>query len=98
MKITQTINKISLLIAGLSFLLGTILYIIHRIEPSGHLIEIGLIYILIAFVLNSITLIGLIGNAIINRHHSKENLMTISLFLLNIPITITYILTFILII
>ncbi|GAA4108127.1 hypothetical protein GCM10022393_03920 [Aquimarina addita] len=90
MKITQNINKTSLMIACLSFLLGTALFIIHLVEPSYRLLEIGLFYTLIALVLNSITLIELIGHAIINPHHSNENLITIGVLLLNIPVTLTY--------
>ena len=90
MQITQSINRNALMIATCSFLLGTIILLMHIIIPWDQIIVIGLFYVIIAIVLNGITLIGLIANSIINYHNSKENLTTIGIFLLNIPITIGY--------
>ncbi|MCK8523892.1 hypothetical protein M0D21_20110 [Aquimarina sp. D1M17] len=92
MKISQKINKNALLTASISFLSGTLLLLFFLISQSGYIVKIGILYVLIAFVFNSITLVGLLANSIINYHHYRENLLTISLFLLNIPITIGYIL------
>ncbi len=91
MKIFQTINKNALFIATISFLIGTLLLLSFLISQSNTFLSIGLFYLLIAFVFNTITLIGLVINSIINYQYYKENLITISLFLLNIPITIGYI-------
>ncbi|WP_109299896.1 hypothetical protein [Aquimarina sp. AU474] len=91
MKIFQPINQKALFIATVSFLLGTILLLSFLILQSNTFLDIGLFYVIIAFVFNTITLIGLIINSIINYQYYKENLITISLFLLNIPITIGYI-------
>ncbi|MBW1294931.1 hypothetical protein [Aquimarina litoralis] len=90
MQITQSINRNALMIATLSFLLGTIILLMHMIIPWDQILIIGLLYVVIAIVLNGITLIGLLANSIINYHCSKENLTTIGIFLLNIPIAIGY--------
>ncbi|GGX21221.1 hypothetical protein [Aquimarina muelleri] len=91
MKIRQPINKSALIIAIASFILGTILLLFFIISPSNILVDIGLFYILIAIVLNTITCIELITNSFINYQHNKENLITILLITLNIPIAIGYI-------
>ena len=90
MTITNSINKIALFIAAVSFLLGTLLLIWYMITGYSPLIEVGMLYILVAFVLNGITLIGLVGNAIVNRHLFQENITAILLVLLNIPISLGY--------
>ncbi len=91
MKILQSINKKALIVATISFLLGTILLLLFLVSGLDVIVDIGLFYVFIAFVFNTITFIGLITNAIINYQYYQENLRTILVFLLNIPITIGYI-------
>ncbi len=91
MNTIQPINKNALRIATISFLLGTMLLLLFLIFGSNVLLQIGFCYVLIASVLNGITLIGLLANSIINHQYYKENLTTILLVLLNIPITLGYI-------
>ncbi len=91
MKIFQSINKKALIVATISFLLGTILLLLFLVSGLDVIVDIGLFYVFIAFVFNTITFIGLITNAIINYQYYQENLRTIFVFLLNIPITIGYI-------
>ena len=90
MKITQTINKDALIIATCSFLIGTILLLSQLILRRDQIVTLGIFYVLIAIVLNGITLLGLLVNSVVNRHYRKENLSTIGLFLLNIPIACGY--------
>lgn len=90
MQITQSVNKKALMIATVSFLLGTVLFLMHLIIAWEQLIIIGLFYVLIATVLNGITFMGLLANSAINYHCYQENLTTVLLFLLNIPIAIGY--------
>lgn len=90
MKIIQSINKNALTIAVTSFIIGTILLLAFIIYPSDVLVTIGLFYILIALSLNTITIIELITNSFINYQYNKENLTTILLVTLNIPIAIGY--------
>ncbi|WP_024768951.1 hypothetical protein [Aquimarina macrocephali] len=91
MKIIQPINKSALIVATISFLLGTLLLLFFLISQSSIVLDIGLFYVIIASVLNVIVFVGLITNAIINYQYYKENLTTIILVILNIPITIGYI-------
>ncbi|KAA1247185.1 hypothetical protein [Aquimarina sp. RZ0] len=90
MKIIQSINKNALIIATISFLLGTILLLSHLITGWDQLVFLGIFYVLIATVLNGITFVGLLANTVVNYHYYRENLTTILIFLLNIPITVGY--------
>jgi len=90
MQITQSVNRKALMIATVSFLLGTILFLMHLIIAWEQLIIIGLFYVMIASVLNGITFMGLLANSIINYHRYQENLTTVLIFLLNIPIAVGY--------
>ncbi|MFD2564590.1 hypothetical protein [Aquimarina rubra] len=90
MQVTQSVNRNALMIAMFSFLLGTILLLLHLVTAWEPIIMTGLFYVMIAIVLNGITFIGLLANSIINYHYYKENLTTVLVFLLNIPIAIGY--------
>lgn len=91
MEIRQDINRKGLAVATICFLLGTIILLLYIITASEAFLVGGFLYVLIAVVLNTITLIGLLTNAIINYHYYKENLITILLFLINIPIAMGYV-------
>ncbi len=91
MQIRQSINKKALLLATLSLLLGIFLLLLYLIFESEAFLVGGVFYVLVVFVINAITLIGLCTNAIINYQHYRENITTILLFLINIPIAIGYI-------
>ncbi len=91
MQIVQSINKNALIIATISFLSGTIVLLLFLITQSSIILDIGFFYVIIVFVLNAITFIGLVVNSIINYQYYKENLSTILLFSINIPVTIGYI-------
>jgi len=91
MKIIQPINKNALIIAALSFLIGTIILLSHLITGWKNLVVFGFFFVVVATVLNGITLLGVLANMIVNYHYYKENLITISLIILNIPIAGSYI-------
>ena len=91
MKITQSINRKALKVATVSFLLGTVILLLFLITQSEAFLVGGLFYTLIAVVLNIITLVGLVVNAFITYHQYKENLITILIFITNIPIAIGYV-------
>ncbi len=90
MRILQPVNKNALFIATISFLVGTILLISYVMIDWDTLIPIGIFYVLIAFTLNIITLVAVIANSLINYHLYKENVLTVVLFLINIPVAIGY--------
>lgn len=91
MEIRQNINRKALAVATISFLLGTLILLLYLITASDAFLVGGLFYVLIALVLNGITLIGLLANAIVHYQYYRENLTTILLFLVNIPIAIGYV-------
>jgi len=84
-----------------SFIIGTILFILKLYYPySVKLSSIGILFIIIAVVINSILLIGLIFKLLFGlifstiNHYDKLNLLkSIAFVLLNIPIAILYLFT-----
>ncbi|MBQ0736067.1 hypothetical protein [Aquimarina celericrescens] len=90
MQITQSTNKKALQVATITFLLGTIILMLYLISESAPFLIAGVFYVFIALVLNTIMLIELLINAIINHRYYKENLITILCFLINIPFAIGY--------
>ncbi|MBG6128608.1 hypothetical protein IWQ47_000702 [Aquimarina sp. EL_43] len=91
MKIAHPINKIAIILALVSFLIGTSLLLLYICFKWSALLHIGINYVRIAFLVNAIFLAFLIINALFFSKDTKENLITILLFLLNIPITLIYI-------
>ena len=77
-------------IAVLSFVIGTILFTLQLYRfNSNNLIQIGIIFIISAVIINTISLLvllfGLLGNT-----DKWEILKTIGIVLANIPIAIIY--------
>lgn len=91
MEITQPINKKALQVAIISLLIGTFILGLYLITKSESFLIGGVFYVFIALVLNVITLIELLTNAIIHYQYYKENLTTILIFLINIPIAVGYV-------
>lgn len=91
MQIHQSINRKALSIAVTSFILGTIILSLYLTTGSEAFLIGGLFYVLVALAINTITLVGIVANAIINFHCYKENLTTILLFLINIPVALGYV-------
>jgi len=92
MKIIQNTNKRALKVASISFLLGSAILTLYLVSKSEPFLIGGIFYVTIALALNTITLIDLIINSIINYQYYQENLITILVFLANIPIALGYIL------
>jgi len=90
MKIKQTVNKKALILAIISFLLGTLILLLYLVSKSEAFLVGGVFYVIIAVTLNTITLIQLLANSIINYQYYRENLITMLLFITNIPIAIGY--------
>ena len=74
-----------------SFLIGTLLLIVELLIPSGRLLEIGLIYVLIAFSVNLIMFAYLIYLCFTQKNHQEYYTIKILILLANIPITFLYI-------
>ncbi|MFC5046792.1 hypothetical protein ACFSTE_09725 [Aquimarina hainanensis] len=90
MKFNEPINRNALLLAFVSFLIGSCLLLTYIIYPRGFFITTGYTYLIIAFAINSAMLVALLVNTFYKYKNYKENLLTISLFLLNIPICLGY--------
>lgn len=86
-------NKISipLKIALISFVLGTLLFISNFLFPNHFYILLsGFFFVLIAFLINFITLIYLIRKLFISKQINPKTTEEIVAILLNIPITALY--------
>ena len=91
--ITQTqsaCGKFSTYLAVTSFGIGTLLLILHLLFPSVLLIYAGYFYILLAILINGITLLHLFYLFIIYRLHREIIAIRMLLLLANIPITLIY--------
>ena len=77
-------------IAFLSFIIGTILFALQLYNDALGLIYFGSIFIIIAVVINSISLIALIFSILGYIEQKIELLKTMWIVLLNIPIAILY--------
>lgn len=78
-------------LALLSFIIGTILFVLQLyFQGTIRIIDIGLIFIIIAVIINTISLIALIFNLLVNTDYKLEILKTCGMILLNIPIAILY--------
>lgn len=78
-------------IALISFIIGTILFALQLYNSySDNLIYTGIVFILIATIVNTIVLLGLIFSIFGTTSNKPEILKAIGLLLLNIPIAILY--------
>jgi hypothetical protein len=73
-----------------SFLIGTLLLILQLLFPNGILLEIGLIYVSLAFLMNLIVLINLIILCFTQKNHQEYYTIKILILLANIPIALVY--------
>lgn len=88
-KLIFTARKIALL----SFAVGTLILISHLfLIRSFLIIKIGVGYTLGAFIINSLVLLTLIIKTFVTPYKRKELIKTCGLVLINVPITILYIL------
>jgi len=74
-----------------SFLIGTLLVILQLLFPNENLLKVGLLYVLLAFIINSIMLIYLIFLCFTQKNHQEYYTIKILILLANIPITFVYI-------
>ena len=75
-----------------SFGIGTILMLLHQVYPNlVYLLFIGLAYVVIAFVLNSIVFFHLLYYFIIQKNYREYFAIKMLILLANIPIVALYI-------
>ena len=73
-----------------SFIIGTLLLVLQLTFPRIDLLLTGIIYIGIAFVLNTIVLINLILLWFTQKNHQEYYTIKILILLANIPIVLVY--------
>ena len=77
-------------IAITSFVIGTILLIAYLLLLNSSLLQIGIIYLIIAFLVNLIMLVYLIYLWITQKNHQEYFTIKILIMLANIPIAFVY--------
>ena len=80
----------SKIVAGISFIIGTLFLVTHLFFKESSIVLFGLYYVLIAFVINSFVFFWLITRLIICSENWIELLKAIGAILTNIPIAIGY--------
>lgn len=94
---TQHLINLARYSFSLSFILGTLIFLIgltipHPSNDPYRIYIIGLIYVWIAFIINSLIFIGLLIMAIIKKQDRKVILINACIMLINIPIVFIYLL------
>lgn len=89
---TQNLIQTSRWTALISFLIGTVILLIHKALPNYYeTLMIGLIYIGIATFINLIFVIALFVEMILRPMLAEELMISLGMMLLNIPIAIGYV-------
>jgi len=83
-------NKIGLFTALISFLIGTILLIIFYFTDSMAISSFGMIFIVIAGIINAGVFIKVLIDLINEKENRKKYFFTSGIMLLNIPIVLVY--------
>lgn len=87
---TTNYSKLAIYVAVTSFMIGTILFVSYKTTHNYNLESIGILYILTAFIINSVILLVVIIEALINKTERRNLLLSSTFMLINIPITILY--------
>jgi hypothetical protein len=74
-----------------SFIIGTLLLLLHLFFHTSEILFIGLTYVIVAAIVNLIVLIKLIYLFLTQKNHQEYFTIKILILLANIPITIVYI-------
>ena len=84
-------NKIGIYTAIISFIIGTIFFLCFFYTDYGTRLMIpGLIFVIIAGIVNGGILLGIINKLIKEKENRKKNFISSGIILLNIPIAILY--------
>lgn len=88
---TQKLIQTSRWTALISFVLGTVILLIHQALPSYYeTLMIGLFYVAIATFINLIFALVLFAEMILKPLMAEELMITLGIMLLNIPIAFLY--------
>ena len=83
-------GKLAIIVFIISFLLGTLLFLIYITTKNENLLFTGLLFVLAATFFNCLILLKLIYLLITSKNHKLYLLVRIGIVCLNIPITIIY--------
>jgi hypothetical protein len=86
----QKQNSISVKLAGLSFAVGTLDFLLYIVTGDEYFIGLGLGILVLAFFTNIVLFLIVMANLFIGDVPFKEALLTIYVLLLNIPIAMFY--------
>ena len=81
-------NKVGIRIGFASSMIGIFILLLFLATGLEAFVFIGFFYVLIAFLLNTVTLLYLLVDSYINFENLISNLMTGVLLLLNIPLAL----------
>ena len=73
-----------------SFIIGTLLLLLHLQFPESIVIGIGLVFVVFSIIFNVIVLVNLIYLLITQKNHFEYFTIKILILLANIPVTIVY--------
>jgi len=86
----HSINYIATQIGITSLITGTICWLLFKNNSDTGLVAIGYFFVVIIGIANTIMLFPMLINAVRRLKDYKENLTTMLLLLINIPITALY--------
>ncbi|MDQ8051389.1 MAG: hypothetical protein REI78_00105 [Pedobacter sp.] len=76
--------------AKYSFLIGSILFLAYIVSEIDFILPLGLLYVIMAAILNTIVLLVLFLSLILGKEPRLKTLLAIGLMLLNIPVVVIY--------
>ena len=83
-------GKLAIIVSIISFLIGTLIFLIYITTENENLLFTGFLYVLVATFFNSIILLKLIYLVITSTNYKLYFLGRIGIVCLNIPITFIY--------
>lgn len=87
---TKPINRLVVKLAYISFIGGTILLLLYIAFEIEVFIFLGIIYVALALLANSLAFIFAFLHLFFKPRNFKENILAITIQLLNIPIALFY--------
>lgn len=84
-------DSCSVQFATVTFIIGTLLFLLYLIFPKAHgIIIAGFYFVIIAILSNGLLFLILLVELILNTNNRKKNILKILILLANIPISILY--------
>jgi len=90
---TTSINQITTIAkecTRYSFVAGSVLFLFYCLKKFGPLVPVGILYIILALVINSIVFLSLLITIIVHPEHCLTLLKTAVVMLFNLPVAFAY--------